>query len=64
MTEKLMWRVSEVIAFIEERIIDDIASEEEEIMYQDYKWSGKINKNTYEWKCVLRNMNKEYNGGF
>lgn len=57
---KLNWRLSEVISFLEERIIDGIATEEEEIVYQDYKWTNKINRNTYEWKCVIGEMSKLY----
>lgn len=57
---KTNWRKSEVIAYLEEVIIDDIAEDYESEVYEDYKWYGKLNKNTYALKKVIRNMNRKY----
>ncbi|MNF61161.1 hypothetical protein D3C84_427970 [compost metagenome] len=58
--KKLNWRTSEVIAYLEDKIQMGIATEEEEIIYQGYKWDNKVNRNTYAWKCVIREMKDLY----
>lgn len=51
------YKVNEVIAFLEEMIVSEMATENEEILYQDYKWFGKLNKNN-TYKRVLKKMKK------
>jgi len=61
---KLTWRKSEVIAYLEEKIQMGVATEEEEVIYQDYKWDNKIDRNTYAWKCLIREMRELYSEKF
>ncbi|WP_299831280.1 hypothetical protein [uncultured Metabacillus sp.] len=61
---KLTWRTSEIIAFLEESIIDGTATESMEIIYQDYKWFNKIDRKSNEWKSVIRKIKKLHNEEF
>jgi hypothetical protein len=59
--EKVSFREEEVIAYLEDRIKDDLATREEENLYQDYHWFGVLKKNRTYKKVVLK-MEKEYMG--
>jgi len=61
---KLSFRTSEIIAFIEESIIDGTATDSMEIIYQDYKWFNKIDRKSNEWKSVIRKIKKLHNEEF
>lgn len=63
MTKK-KWKQSEVWAYLETLIIDEIATKDEIEMYEDYVWNGKLDKvkYTYVIKCLINKMNKEYKG--
>lgn len=56
------WKISEVVSFLEEKIIDGVANEDEMEMYEDYKWYGRFNKDTYAWKRLLQEMRRIHNG--
>ena len=53
-----------MIAYLEEKIQMGVATEEEEVIYQDYKWDNKIDRNTYAWKCLIREMRELYSEKF
>jgi competence protein ComGF len=58
--EKLHFRKSEVIAYLEEKILSNMATEDELEMYQDYKWDRKLNKNNYTYKKLIAEMREWY----
>ncbi|MNG39618.1 hypothetical protein D3C84_1277830 [compost metagenome] len=60
MTEKLTWRLSEVIAFLESKLQDNTATEDETLMYENYVWNNKINRVVY--KSLVVQMREEYLG--
>ncbi|AZV43707.1 hypothetical protein BAOM_3098 [Peribacillus asahii] len=51
---------SEVIAYLEWKIGNNLETDEEMRVYEDYKWNGKFSRNTY--KQLLKEMYKEYRG--
>lgn len=61
-----LFNQEEVLGYLEEKIKDNVATYEEEQMYIDYKWDGKLNRkkhfNTY--KDLVREMKDIYNNGF
>jgi hypothetical protein len=61
--EKLHFKTSEVISFIEDLINDGAATDEQEELYVDYKWEGKLKKN-YTYKVTLKQMKRIINNGF
>jgi hypothetical protein len=61
--EKLHFSKSEVIAFLEEMIEIGMATEDEQLLYENYIWNGKLERsNTY--KKVLKKMKKFLNEAF
>ncbi|KON87357.1 hypothetical protein AF332_11325 [Sporosarcina globispora] len=62
--EKLHWTVEEVVAFLEDMISSEEASDMEIEMYQDYIWNQKFNKIKYfnTYKLALRKMRRVYDG--
>jgi hypothetical protein len=58
--EKLHFLKSEVIAYLEEKIISNMATEDELEMYQEIKWNKKLNKNNYTYKKLIREMREWY----
>jgi hypothetical protein len=58
--EKLRFRKSEVIAYLEDKILSNMATEDELEMYQDYKWNNTIDKTNYTYKKLIREMRKLY----
>lgn len=62
MNEKLTWRLSEVIAFLECKLQDNTATEDEALMYENYVWNNKINRVTY--KSLVAQMREEYMEGY
>lgn len=59
--EKLHYSKSEVIAFVEELILDQMATEDEQVWYENYVWNGEFKKN-YTYKCIIRKMKRVYDG--
>lgn len=57
----ILFRVSEVVSFIEDKLLCDMASQAEMDLYSEYKWSGKLKANN-TYKQVLKQMHKEYRG--
>jgi hypothetical protein len=58
------WKQSEVISFVEYKIINETATTEEIEMYEDYRWNEKLDKikYTYVIKKLIVDMNKEFKG--
>jgi hypothetical protein len=61
--QKLRFLKSEVIAYLEELLLDQAATDEQEELYVEYKWTGKLKKN-YTYKVTLKEMKKIYEGNF
>lgn len=60
---KLHYGRSEVQAFVEELILDQMATEEEQLWYEEIQWNNRFNKNN-TYKGILRKMKKIYEGNF
>jgi hypothetical protein len=60
--EKVKFRTSEVIAYLEEKLLSNMATEDETILYEEYQWNNKLDKNNYTYKQLLAEMRKEYEG--
>ena len=52
-------KLSEVISFLEMKMLENTATYEEEQLYVDYKWNGKLNRN-YTYKKLLKEMRESY----
>jgi hypothetical protein len=59
---EVQFRKSEVISYLEEKIHDGLASEDEEQLYEEYQWNNKLNKNNYTYKQLVGEMKKSYRG--
>ncbi|MED1863251.1 hypothetical protein P4V41_07265 [Fictibacillus nanhaiensis] len=59
---KNRWRASEVIAYLEDKIQGGIATQEESVIYEDFHWSGKLDRTNYALKSVIAEMKSEYEG--
>lgn len=62
--EKVSFRTSDVIAYLEEKIAMGLSSQAEDDLYSTYKWSDKIDKKDYTFKRLLREMRNTYLGEF
>jgi hypothetical protein len=56
---KLNFSLEEVVSFLEMKMMDNTATYEQEQLYVEYKWNGKLKKN-YTYKLTLKEM-KEWN---
>jgi hypothetical protein len=56
---KLNYSLEEVVSFLEMKMMDNTATYEQEQLYVEYKWNGKLKKN-YTYKLTLKEM-KEWN---
>lgn len=59
---KVQFRKSEIISFLEEKIHDGLASEDEEQLYEEYQWNNKLDKNNYTYKQLVFEMRQNYRG--
>lgn len=59
--EKFSIRKSEVISYVEELLLSGEYDEHHEEIYTVYKWTGKLNKNTYAFKRIIREMKSLWN---
>lgn len=59
--EKLTFRKDEVIAFVEDLIQSNAATDEQEEMYEEYQWTNKLNKNNYTYKLTISQMRNLWN---
>lgn len=60
--ERYTFRREEVIAFVEDLIRNNAASDAQEEMYLKFTWDNKLNKNNYTYKKTLKQMKRIYNG--
>lgn len=51
-----------MVSFLEERLSSEEATQHEEELYLEYKWTGKMNTQCKEFKMVIHMMNKLYGG--
>jgi hypothetical protein len=56
--EKLKFRTSEVIAYLEEKLLSNMATEDETVLYEDFQWSNKLDKTNYTYKMLVRELRK------
>jgi hypothetical protein len=51
-----------VIAYLEDRLKSETATQKETEVYENYVWSGTLDKTNYSLKTIIKRMNKQYNG--
>jgi hypothetical protein len=57
------WRASEVLAFLESKLLSNTATQRENELYENVRWNNeKLTKTNYVVKSLVKQMNKEYNG--
>lgn len=64
MLEKVSFRTSDVIAYLEEKIAMGLSTQSEDDLYSEYKWNNKIDKKDFTFKRLLREMRNTYLGEF
>jgi len=52
----------EVIGFLELKILEDRASDEELEFYENYLWFGKLDKMSSTYKKLLNELKREWEG--
>ncbi|AWD88021.1 MULTISPECIES: hypothetical protein [Bacillus] len=58
---KKQYLFSHLMGFIEGKVVDGTATPEEEHLYQDYKWYGKIKKQSFTYRSLVNQyLNSEY----
>jgi hypothetical protein len=62
--EKVKFRTSEVIAYLEDKILSNMATEDETVLYEDYQWSKKLDKTNYTYKMIVVEMRKLHEDQF
>jgi hypothetical protein len=58
--EKIHFCEEEVVSYLENKILDQAADQDELELYQNFKWNGKFEK-TYTYKKVIHRMRELYN---
>jgi hypothetical protein len=61
MTTGNKWRKSEVIAYLETKMMDGTSTPAEDRLYEDYKGNGVIRRN-YTYKKLVKEINEIWNG--
>lgn len=61
--QKVRFLKSEVIAYLEELLLDQAATDEQEELYVEYTYTGKLVKN-YVYKKTVLQMKSIYEGKF
>lgn len=54
-------KAEEVLGFLELKILEDRASDEELEFYENYLWFGKINKKCGTYRKLLNEIKREWN---
>jgi hypothetical protein len=49
------------LRFSKSEVLDQIATEDEQIWYEEFIWTNKFNKN-YTYKLIVRKMAREFRG--
>jgi uncharacterized protein YigA (DUF484 family) len=60
---KIKFRSSEVVAYLEDKILMNMATEDENTLYENLHWNGKLAKND-TYKALVREMKKLWNEKF
>jgi hypothetical protein len=60
--QKIRFSESEVISYLEDLILSQEANDDEEQLYEEYNWNGKLSKNNYIYKRLVMKMTKTYKG--
>ncbi|MGM7720513.1 hypothetical protein [Metabacillus sp. Hm71] len=58
---KRRWTKSDLIAFLEDKIQMETATQDEMEYYENYIWNNELEVN-YTYKKLIREMKKEYMG--
>jgi hypothetical protein len=58
---KIRFSKMEVLAFVEELILDQMANQDVLEWYENYVWNNEFKKN-YIYKVIIRKMVREYRG--
>lgn len=61
--ERNIYRKSEVLAYLEEKILMNMATEDEQTLYEGFVWNGKLVKN-YTLKKLIAEMRRLYDEKF
>jgi hypothetical protein len=59
---KNTFRKDEVISFLEMKVLENTATTDETLLYEEYVWNGKLRKNNYTYKKLISQMTNIYNG--
>lgn len=59
--EKLHFGLEEVVSFLEMKMIDNTATQDEQELYEFYVWNGRL-KNNYTRKKLVAQMKRIYDG--
>jgi quinol monooxygenase YgiN len=54
------WNIDEVMSFLEYKILKNEASEDEVLFYEEYIWTGEIDKNSNTYHRLIKQMKKEW----
>lgn len=61
--ERNTFRLSEVISFLEMKLLENTATYDEEQLYVDYNWDGRLKKG-YTYKKLINEMKEIHENGF
>ncbi|MBU8573751.1 hypothetical protein [Bacillus pumilus] len=56
-----LWNKQDIIELLEYRIVNDIATQEENMFYEDYKWFNKFDETSNVFKRLALHIENENN---
>jgi hypothetical protein len=56
--DKVKFHKEEAISFLETKIELNEANQDELELYEDYQWSGKLDKTNYTYKLLIKQMRR------
>ncbi|KIL12219.1 hypothetical protein MH122_13775 [Bacillus pumilus] len=56
-----LWIKQDIIELLEYRIVNDIATQEENMFYEDYKWFNKFDETSNVFKSLVLHIENENN---
>lgn len=59
---KIYFSKMEVLAYLEDKILMNMATEDELELYESFVWDGKLKRNNYTYKRLIAEMKKVYEG--
>lgn len=54
------WNFNEVMSFLEYKILENRASENELLFYEEYIWFGEVDKKSSTYHKLIKEMKKEW----